>query len=156
MQVELRGSATAAQRTSCQRRRKRWTAASNVLLNFDKLSRYGKKADEVWRRPTPPAPPPSCLLEKPRARWRQEVLANGDGQKEDYGGPGIPYGEKIVPSDLVDDDEDEDWHWGQGGEQKGLIPQLANDAETGVALCWDLIRNVSGQDPLHTWWCTRI
>ena len=84
------------------------------------------------------------------------MLANGDGQKEDYGGPGIPYGEKIVPSDLVDDDEDEGWHWGQGGEEKGLIPQLANDAETGVALCWDLIRNVSGQDPLHIWWCTRI
>ena len=113
------------------------------LLNFDKLSRYGKKADEVWRRPTPPAPPPSCLLEKPRARRRQEVMANGDGQKEDYGGPGIPYGEKIVPSDLVDDEDD----WGQGGEEKGLIPQLANHAETGVAMCWDLIHNVSGPDP---------
>jgi hypothetical protein len=113
------------------------------LLNFDKLSRYGKKADEVWRRPTPPAPPPSCLLEQPRARRRQEVLASGDGQQEDYSGPGIPYGEEIVPSHLVDD-EDEDW--GQP-DQSGLIPQLAYNDETGVCMCWDLIRNVSVQDP---------
>ena len=47
------------------------------LLTFDKLSRYGKKADEVWRRPTPTAPS-AVLLAREAAR---EVAAGGAGQR---------------------------------------------------------------------------
>ena len=93
------------------------------LVDLDKLGEYGedggRKHGEVWRKPTPPFPPPQKVLG--RSRTRQTIL-----EADDYMAPSVllPYtGIVRDPADI-----------------ESMVRQKEPSSATTLAYCWQLIR----------------
>ena len=74
--------------------------AGTFIIDLDKLAQYGTSGiGEVWRKPTPPAPPPTKLT---RHNTRQQTIA--DEHHKDYAGVVLTYGRDHIttPFDLVE------------------------------------------------------
>jgi len=66
------------------------------IIDLEKLAEYGESEEEVWRRPTPPAPPP---LKLNRHKTRRDIISD----ERSYEGVLLAYGENVVkrPSKLT-------------------------------------------------------
>ena len=81
--------------------------AGTFIIDLDRLGEYGRTESEVWRKPTPPAPPPVMLT---RYRTRDELIADARGLYEGAATLLLVYGESLTPSQLLEllDDNDFD------------------------------------------------
>ena len=92
--------------------------AGTFIIDLARLGDYGQSTSDVWRKPTPPAPPPTKLT---RHNTRGKTIAGEDAGYEGLAGTLLVYREEVVPSGLQTLLGE---YWFEGGEVQYVYEML--------------------------------
>ena len=108
--------------------------AGTFIIDLARLGDYGQSTSDVWRKPTPPAPPPTKLT---RHNTRGKTIAGEDAGYEGLAGTLLVYREEVVPSGLQTLLGE---YWFEGGEVQYVYEMLMvgpdGAGKSSLLFCW--------------------